>query len=248
MPALIANFTDARADELKRFLAAPERPEGTMDYFTLTGFLFAVGYSPEVILPSDWLPVVFDNQDPNYRSERELQEIVGALLSLYNYIAQEASEDKVHLPPGCHIHDDPVANFDPAPLSRWAAGFDFGRLWLEDSWKACLPDEMEEELNTCVLILSFFADRQFAEEFFEEARHDGVSTLEDKSFEEFVARILRLLPAAMENYAAMGLSLFQSLMKLGLYEKAFMDDEPEPGRNDPCPCGSGRKFKRCCMV
>ena len=21
---------------------------------------------------------------------------------------------------------------------------------------------------------------------------------------------------------------------------------PEPGRNDPCPCGSGRKYKRCC--
>ncbi len=20
----------------------------------------------------------------------------------------------------------------------------------------------------------------------------------------------------------------------------------EPGRNDPCPCGSGRKFKKCC--
>ena len=20
-----------------------------------------------------------------------------------------------------------------------------------------------------------------------------------------------------------------------------------PGRNDPCPCGSGRKFKRCCL-
>lgn len=21
---------------------------------------------------------------------------------------------------------------------------------------------------------------------------------------------------------------------------------PEPGRNDPCPCGSGKKFKKCC--
>ena len=21
---------------------------------------------------------------------------------------------------------------------------------------------------------------------------------------------------------------------------------PRPGRNDPCPCGSGRKYKRCC--
>lgn len=23
--------------------------------------------------------------------------------------------------------------------------------------------------------------------------------------------------------------------------------EDEPGRNDPCPCGSGRKYKRCCI-
>ena len=23
--------------------------------------------------------------------------------------------------------------------------------------------------------------------------------------------------------------------------------EPKIGRNDPCPCGSGRKFKKCCI-
>jgi preprotein translocase subunit SecA len=22
--------------------------------------------------------------------------------------------------------------------------------------------------------------------------------------------------------------------------------EPKPGRNDPCPCGSGKKYKKCC--
>ena len=22
---------------------------------------------------------------------------------------------------------------------------------------------------------------------------------------------------------------------------------PKVGRNEPCPCGSGKKFKRCCM-
>jgi preprotein translocase subunit SecA len=21
---------------------------------------------------------------------------------------------------------------------------------------------------------------------------------------------------------------------------------PKPGRNDPCPCGSGKKYKKCC--
>jgi preprotein translocase subunit SecA len=23
--------------------------------------------------------------------------------------------------------------------------------------------------------------------------------------------------------------------------------EKKPGRNDPCPCGSGKKYKKCCM-
>ena len=23
-------------------------------------------------------------------------------------------------------------------------------------------------------------------------------------------------------------------------------DTPKVGRNDPCPCGSGKKFKKCC--
>lgn len=28
--------------------------------------------------------------------------------------------------------------------------------------------------------------------------------------------------------------------------KPVVRSEPRVGRNDPCPCGSGRKFKRCC--
>jgi len=27
----------------------------------------------------------------------------------------------------------------------------------------------------------------------------------------------------------------------------FVREEPKVGRNDPCPCGSGRKHKRCCL-
>ncbi|MFQ7389424.1 MAG: SEC-C metal-binding domain-containing protein [Escherichia sp.] len=26
-----------------------------------------------------------------------------------------------------------------------------------------------------------------------------------------------------------------------------MKAEEKPGRNDPCPCGSGKKFKQCCL-
>jgi len=37
-------------------------------------------------------------------------------------------------------------------------------------------------------------------------------------------------------------AILQELDRLeALYPKG------RPGRNDPCPCGSGRKFKRCCL-
>lgn len=31
-------------------------------------------------------------------------------------------------------------------------------------------------------------------------------------------------------------------------QKPIRHDEPQTGRNDPCPCGSGKKFKKCCAV
>jgi len=27
----------------------------------------------------------------------------------------------------------------------------------------------------------------------------------------------------------------------------LMRSDPKTGRNDPCPCGSGKKFKKCCL-
>ena len=37
---------------------------------------------------------------------------------------------------------------------------------------------------------------------------------------------------------------------VGIFDRTYPDDPldrsiPKIGRNDPCPCGSGRKFKRC---
>jgi uncharacterized protein YecA (UPF0149 family) len=51
--------------------------------------------------------------------------------------------------------------------------------------------------------------------------------------------------------------LIKSTMEkfLGITDETFSNDEPElvtvvndqnPGRNDPCSCGSGLKFKKCC--
>ena len=33
----------------------------------------------------------------------------------------------------------------------------------------------------------------------------------------------------------------------GSKPRAATTDTPKVGRNDPCPCGSGLKFKQCCL-
>ncbi|MEZ5844978.1 MAG: SEC-C metal-binding domain-containing protein [Hyphomicrobiaceae bacterium] len=30
-------------------------------------------------------------------------------------------------------------------------------------------------------------------------------------------------------------------------QEPYMRRGPKIGRNDPCPCGSGQKYKKCCM-
>ena len=30
-------------------------------------------------------------------------------------------------------------------------------------------------------------------------------------------------------------------------EAASQKTQPKVGRNDPCPCGSGKKYKKCCL-
>lgn len=32
------------------------------------------------------------------------------------------------------------------------------------------------------------------------------------------------------------------------YKTKQVINDPQPGRNDKCPCGSGKKFKKCCQV
>jgi uncharacterized protein YecA (UPF0149 family) len=37
----------------------------------------------------------------------------------------------------------------------------------------------------------------------------------------------------------------QEIVKAHKKSKTVVKDK-EPGRNDPCPCGSGKKYKKCC--
>lgn len=55
---------------LAEFLEHPARPDGTLWFHELQGFLFAVASSPETIAPSEWLPMIGDEEGPELRRPR----------------------------------------------------------------------------------------------------------------------------------------------------------------------------------
>ncbi|MCK7579692.1 MAG: UPF0149 family protein [Chromatiales bacterium] len=62
----------------------PVRP-APRGYEELAGFVFTIARSPGQIRPSDWLPMVFNDQDANYATLEEAQEVLGAVMALYNF-------------------------------------------------------------------------------------------------------------------------------------------------------------------
>ena len=69
---------------LRAFLEHPARPAGTLSYHELQGFLFTVVSAPELVRPSEWLPIIFAGEEAGFTSPDEAQGILGQIMALYN--------------------------------------------------------------------------------------------------------------------------------------------------------------------
>jgi preprotein translocase subunit SecA len=81
------------------------------------------------------------------------------------------------------------------------------------------------------------------------------STTNLQAFEQLLAslpqNLLRADPAARARTASPASGLLEQAMSedgppAPKLELPIKRELPKVGRNDPCPCGSGKKFKSCC--
>jgi uncharacterized protein YecA (UPF0149 family) len=59
------------------------------------------------------------------------------------------------------------------------------------------------------------------------------------------AKLRRAFPDALAEFAR----LARAVQKVPLRHSGLSESppsRPKVGRNEPCPCGSGRKYKKCC--
>ena len=82
----------------------------------------------------------------------------------------------------------------------------------------------------------------------------GISQPEVRDRIDIVARMAEInqkakKPDKEREYKKLMHKLMPAASKTSTYYKPSpMIKPPEPGRNAPCPCGSGQKYKRCCGV
>ncbi|MDF0673271.1 MAG: UPF0149 family protein [Nitrospira sp.] len=241
MMAAVPPFTSEQAALLARFLSSPLRPKDTLTYPQLAGFLFCLANGPELIPPSEWIPLVFNDQEARHETREEAERVLQAMMALYDECIRERTGGSASLPPGCEMRPWMMDNLSAdAPLSQWAQGFSIGYDYLEEVWNEYTPDELDEELGALLMTLTFFSSPKLAEEYHQETNGKG-------SLEQLAQSVMEIFPEAMREYAHLGRSIYQARLEVGDLDLNH-SAHAKIGRNDPCPCGSGKKFKKCCSL
>ena len=242
-PAPNTDLSDAEFRELDELLAEAPAPLEAMDAVMLDGYLCGVIVQPERIAAERWLPWVLDAQGRAFAADPAWSDYprARALMLRRHAALNRAIEGEGWFDP-LILEDDPdAAPSEPqegddataalAPLSRplapWVAGFHF----------ACSTFAGLFDLDDPAVAVTL-------------ARLWRHLPVEDESERELVALMDREAPlASLDEAIADLIAAVAELAELTRDARYRVEtvrrDAPKVGRNDPCPCGSGRKFKAC---
>ncbi|MFK7965596.1 MAG: UPF0149 family protein [Burkholderiaceae bacterium] len=247
-------LTPADLSTLTRFLTGVDRPDGTLSYPALEGFLFAVVCSPADVRPADWLPLVFAGDSAHYANQKQSDQIIDLIVRLYSSLLDAFMDEVDELPDDCAILAPAMANFDDeAPLAQWARGFELGHEWLGPHWEAAIPAESFDEAVGAAATLGFFASSEQANAMLQ----DPDEAPDRDELAHVASAVIAMLPDALNRYAGVRRRIEDEAEDQDRQSEAFSAAQIGAIQSDrsggldvadeqPCPCGSGKSYRRCC--
>jgi len=206
-------------DALDEYLMSDRSSPESMMLSDLDGFLTALAIGPELLGPSEWLPIVWGGEGPAFADAAEGQAVIGGILNHYNAIL-DAVADGSYAPILLADPDGTVISMD------WAEGFVQAINWRPRAWAPLYESKAERHLLAPILAQ------------LDEEDSESLLDLPFEMEEEFFDEPEDLLPPSVINIAGFW-------DRHGRARRA-QTAAKKPGRNEPCPCGSGVKFKKCC--
>ncbi len=256
------DLSDAEFAELDELLATTPEPLEPLDVVMLDGYLCGVLVQPVLLDASAWLPPVFDldsrplpdQPDPVWLA-RTTELVMRRHAALNRAMVEDGWFDPLVLeddeaaaaglptdaPPAADADADPAEAAGRAeaeaqlaalsPVSRalmpWVAGFQHATL--------CFPQLTDLPDDDVALALA----RLF--------RHLPAETDEER---ELIATMdrehpLKDMESALEDLVVTVADLSDLTRDARYRVETVTREGPKLGRNDPCHCGSGKKFKAC---
>jgi uncharacterized protein len=224
-------LSDDELGELDDFLESDDSPECDMGVSMLHGFLTAMAAGPVFVPPSEWLVDVWGEEGPIFDSDLEAKRILGLAFQLYNSTNQILAEAPREFEA---VFTEQETGDGKTRLSAvdWCIGFTRGMAIRTREWEPLVFDE--EHVNLLSPILAFTSADAMAELL----ETPGIKVTRDG--------LMDMIPLAVVAIYDYWKPQRQSPPGPILLEDSLVHRELKLSRNAPCPCGSGRKYKKCC--
>jgi uncharacterized protein len=215
---------------LNVFLTAEYDDAKPLNLTQAHGFLCAIASAPTMIMPSKYQPILFGGY-PEFKTMEQVQSIMNITMMFYNSIVSMLSKNKPFVP---LLWDDGIVDYRKASfdlVGQWCDGY-LRCIGVDPIWSTD-ENAINHLFPFCVLADSF----------------DLVGGLDDKGN---VIKEDSWHKAKYKKELPLYIKYFYKLWRehranpRPLYGNNDSVIRPKTGRNEACPCGSGKKFKKCC--
>ncbi|WP_133240059.1 UPF0149 family protein [Limnohabitans planktonicus] len=226
---MMAPLSDADLAELDQFLLDGVDNDEAMTLDTLDGYLHAIAIGPQTIMPSQWLPKVWGEDSavmPPMDNLEQFNNIMGLVMRHYNSIISAFQHKPPFVAPYWGIRKYETGVYEDA--EGWAYGFTEGVALNRAAWKPLFDTAQGQQWYRPIGLLG--------EEAFSAEQDELTKTPPQRE------QLAQQIENSLVNIHAFWLPLRQAMYERETSQRL----RTKVGRNEPCPCGSGKKFKKCC--
>jgi uncharacterized protein len=209
-------------DRVDEDAVTDDADEGVLTVSELDGLLTALVSGPVTIVPSRWLSAVWGDFEPTWNSQDEFQDFMSLIVRHMNDIAITLIEAPEAFEP---LYLETTGADASVIVDEWCQGYLRGVELAADEWFAAPPEVAE-----LLFPIGAFTDTT------DWMAHD-LPEPEAAELRYAITPNVRALHAYwLERRAESEHNLVQQARA-----------PTRVGRNEPCPCGSGKKYKKCCL-
>ncbi|HFC8829651.1 TPA: UPF0149 family protein [Neisseria subflava] len=215
----ILTFDEAARSRLMELLDAKSEAHNTMRCDEVQGFMMALLSGPDALNPTNWLPEILGEESLFDAKERtEVERLVMAMAADMRMKLNEK------ILPDLWFYEDEAGNPD---FYTWCNAYLYALDIVPTDWFEAVDQEEFEDLFYPIMALGGIYD--------DEENGEVILHLNEKELTQLESDLPHVLLDIYWYWQAI-INKPQTVRREG--EKV--------GRNDPCPCGSGKKYKACC--